>query len=203
MEVNITINKSRVKCHKSLKDDITETSMPDKQEFEIELYNDTPDVVLAKIDINNKPISYSGLILNPGQRIFLDRYLDTPNKFIFNAYIAEEGSNLDNNGIIKIYFYKELEYYITPYTTIPYNTIPLTNIIYSTTTTGRIEKGNESSQKLDIDNTINFNMIPFYTKTIKIIPVCANYTLSKNYCSECGAKLKTTYKYCPMCGYKI
>ena len=64
MEVNITINKSRVKCYKSLKDDITETSMPDKQEFEIELYNDTPDVVLAKIDINNKPISYSGLILN-------------------------------------------------------------------------------------------------------------------------------------------
>ena len=53
------------------------------QEFEIELYNPTSEVVMAKIEMNGKSISSSGIVLRPGERVFLERFLDNSNKFKF------------------------------------------------------------------------------------------------------------------------
>jgi hypothetical protein len=81
------------------------------QEFQIELFNPTTDVVLAKISLNNRVLSQGGLVLNPGQRVFLDRYFDVAKKFLFDTYevsnSAEVKEAIKNNGDVKIEFYKE------------------------------------------------------------------------------------------------
>lgn len=72
--------------------------------------------------------------------------------------------------------------------------------------TGRIEAGSSSSQEFDKVN-IDFEYLPFVTEKIKLLPISQKpFTpndLQKIYCSECGRKLKTQYKFCPYCGSKI
>ena len=72
--------------------------------------------------------------------------------------------------------------------------------------TGRIETGSTSKQEFDNVN-IDFEYFPFVTEKIKLLPMSQKpFTvndLQKIYCSECGRKLKTQYKFCPYCGTKI
>ena len=86
--------------------------MDNGTEFEIELYNPTQNTVLSKISVNNKLISYSGIVLRPGERVFLERYLDDPSKFKFETYNvsgnAEEIKQaIEKNGLIKVEFFNE------------------------------------------------------------------------------------------------
>ena len=60
--------------------------LTDGDEFEIELFNPTQNKVLAKIELNGKSIG-SGIILRPGERVFLERYLDEAKKFLFETYV--------------------------------------------------------------------------------------------------------------------
>jgi hypothetical protein len=60
--------------------------LQDSEEFQIELFNPTYNTVLAKIEINGKLISNSGLVIKPAQRIFLERFLDSDRKFLFETY---------------------------------------------------------------------------------------------------------------------
>ncbi len=72
--------------------------------------------------------------------------------------------------------------------------------------TGRINPGSISNQKFTNVN-IDFEYFPFVTENIKLLPISQKpFTandLHKIYCSECGRKLKTNYKFCPYCGSKI
>jgi hypothetical protein len=106
---NIAVNKSRLKVYKN--NDTPTYYLEKGQEFQIELLNPTTDTVLAKITLNNKLISQGGLILNPGQRVFLDRYLDVAKKFMFDTYevsnTEEVKEAIANNGDIKVQFYRE------------------------------------------------------------------------------------------------
>ena len=72
--------------------------------------------------------------------------------------------------------------------------------------TGRIEAGSSSTQEFDNVN-IDFEYFPFTTEKVKLLPISQKpYTtndLHKIYCSECGRKIKTQYKFCPFCGSKI
>ena len=72
--------------------------------------------------------------------------------------------------------------------------------------TGRIEAGSTSNQEFDNVN-MDFEYFPFVTEKIKILPISQKpFTandLHKIYCTECGRKLKSTYKFCPFCGSKI
>ena len=85
-------------------------------EFEIELFNPTQNKVLAKIEINGNNIGGSGIVLRPGERVFLERYLNEAKKFLFETYKVN-GSNSDvlkaieNNGDLSVKFYSE---YIQP-----------------------------------------------------------------------------------------
>lgn len=85
--------------------------MDDGTEFEFLFHNKTSDVYGAKISINNKLISSSMLVLRPGESVRLERYLDTPQKFIFNTYKVSKDSAefIKDNGLIKIDFYKEVD----------------------------------------------------------------------------------------------
>lgn len=60
--------------------------LQDSEEFQIELFNPTNNTVLAKIEINGKLISNSGLVIKPAQRVFLERFLDSDRKFLFETY---------------------------------------------------------------------------------------------------------------------
>jgi hypothetical protein len=92
--------------------------LQDGQEFQIELYNPTSDVVLAKIYLNGKVITQGGLVLNPAQRVFLDRYIDVAQKFRFETYEvtnnAEARKAIEKNGDIKVEFFKEMTHIPIP-----------------------------------------------------------------------------------------
>lgn len=137
--------------------------LTDSEEFEIELFNPLTECVLADIKLNGKSISKTGLVLKPGQRFYLDCFIDDKKKFVFNTYEVEATlesiSAISNNGKLEVYFYKEsvvsinnwrdrfntviIERYYPSYPTYPYwTTTPYygngTNIGYGigTTTTG-------------------------------------------------------------------
>ena len=101
----ITKSKQRLKQH-------TDTvSLNNGDEFEIELFNPTHNKVLAKIEMNGNSIG-NGIILRPGERVFLERYLDEAKKFLFETYVVN-GNNeevkqaIANNGDVVVKFYNE------------------------------------------------------------------------------------------------
>jgi DNA-directed RNA polymerase subunit M/transcription elongation factor TFIIS len=85
--------------------------LKDGSEFEIELYNPSRQTVLSKIKINGEFINGGGIILKPGERVFLERYLDIPNKFKFETYTVDTTNEtmnaIANNGDVEILFYEE------------------------------------------------------------------------------------------------
>jgi hypothetical protein len=106
---HICINKSRVKIYDKETD--PKIYLSKQTEFQIELFNPTTETVLAKITLNGNVISQGGLVLNPGQRVFLDRYLDVAKKFLFDTYevanTQEVREAIENNGDFKVQFYRE------------------------------------------------------------------------------------------------
>ena len=83
----------------------------DGDEFEIELFNPLTVSVLADIKLNGQSISKTGLVIKPGQRVYLDCFIDDRKKFKFSTYEIENSSEaLDatqNNGVLEVFFYKE------------------------------------------------------------------------------------------------
>ena len=79
--------------------------------FEIELFNPLTVSVLADIKLNGQSISKTGLVVKPGQRVYLDCFIDDRKKFKFSTYeIENSGESLDatqNNGLLEVFFYKE------------------------------------------------------------------------------------------------
>lgn len=85
--------------------------LSDKEEFQIELFNPLQDCVLADIKLNGNSISKSGLVLNPGQRFYLDCFIDDKKKFIFDTYDVDQTDEVKEaiakNGLLEVFFYKE------------------------------------------------------------------------------------------------
>lgn len=101
----ITKNKQRIKQFGQ------NVYLKDGSEFEIELYNPSRKTVLSKIKINGNFISGGGIILRPGERVFLERYLDVRRKFKFETYSVDSTNEtmnaIANNGDVEILFYEE------------------------------------------------------------------------------------------------
>jgi hypothetical protein len=83
----------------------------DDEEFQIELFNPLQNCVLADIKLNGQSISKTGLVLNPGQRFYLDCFVDDKKKFVFKTYDVdddEESLNaISKNGLLEVFFYNE------------------------------------------------------------------------------------------------
>lgn len=107
----IAVKKNVLKLYSVNKQDVN--YLPKDAEFEIELYNPLQETILAKISLNNKEISNGGIILRPGQRIFLERYLNEDRKFKFDVYSVEDTEEsklaISNNGLVSVSFYKEAD----------------------------------------------------------------------------------------------
>jgi hypothetical protein len=105
-EAYITKGKNRLKQHGE------SVYLNNQEEFEIELFNPKNISVLAKIKINGNYISNRGLVIKPGQRVHLDRYIDQANKFLFSTYVVDDTDEkvkqaIQNNGLVEIEFYDE------------------------------------------------------------------------------------------------
>jgi hypothetical protein len=266
---HITKKKSRLKVYNG-----HVVFLNDKDNFEFEIHNPKNKTVLCKIKLNGEYISTSGVVLRPGQRVFLERFLDSNNKFEFSTYdvkdTSENRSAIDLNGDVLVEFYDEQEIsnnflisnrtnygsgivygsrtndYIPKFGT----TISTTGGVYNTTTTtyntsnaiftssvssdtfrskfdtsktllsgkpnslkkknnsietGRIEKGEQSNQNFTnsyeqfyyhTSHTIKFKIQPTSTKNVSVEEI-------RQYCTECGTKMKSNYKFCPSCGNKL
>jgi len=106
-------------------------------EFEIELFNPTTNKVLAQIELNGKSIG-AGIVLRPGERVFLERYIETARKFLFETYTVN-GNNSEVqqaialNGLVNVKFYGEyVNFYIPP---VYYNSSPSIDWNYHNTKT--------------------------------------------------------------------
>lgn len=106
----ITTQKQRVKQNGE------NVFLKNNTEFELELFNPLQSTILAKIKLNGNYISSNGLVLKPGQRVFLERYLNEARKFKFETYEVDGRSSevkeaIQNNGLVEVEFYLE---YIQP-----------------------------------------------------------------------------------------
>ena len=155
----ITKGKKRLKQHTNT------VYLNNGDEFEIELFNPTKNKLLAKIEINGNPIG-SGIVLRPGERVFLERYLDEAKKFLFETYVIS-GKNKDvqeaiaNNGDVQIKFHEEI--------------IPFSNIgsgtLYGSGNTLTINNPN-----WNINNTTPFTYTTHNTLGGTSIPTSGTYT---------------------------
>jgi hypothetical protein len=89
----------------------TQVYLKDGQEFQIELFNPTQTRYLVKFKINGNYQADRGLILNPGQRYFLDRFIDEDRKLAFSTYEIEDSKAakkaIEKNGLLEVEFYSE------------------------------------------------------------------------------------------------
>lgn len=225
----IAVKKNVIK-HYNI-NDLTTVYLTDETEFEIELFNPLQETILCKFEFNGKSTNGEGLVLKPGQRVFLERYLDNDNKYKFSTYNVENTDDVKNaiskNGLLEIKFYKEKSYtqmYYQPWTTTFggcstavsaftttcfYNSCDDKSLLsmLNDIETGRIEKGKKSNQEFEYINQ-EFYDIPFHSELIKILPDSSQiFTLDdikhKRYCSNCGNKIKEKDKFCSNCGTKI
>jgi hypothetical protein len=100
------------KDRKRLKQNGQNVYLNNGDEFELELFNPSSTTVLAKIKLDGSYISGGGIVLKPGQRVFLERYLDDPRKFKFETYEVDGTSNevldaISGNGDVVIDFFDE------------------------------------------------------------------------------------------------
>jgi hypothetical protein len=257
---HITKKKSRLKVYNG-----HIVFLNDKDNFEFEIHNPKQKSVLCKIKLNGEYISTSGVVLKPGQRVFLERFLDTNNKFEFSTYevkdTSENRSAIDLNGDVLIEFYNEQEVEIYPHlsggnwstgwtniNTGPHigsgqnpnnpfftTTASNSNMSYFSNTassiggvrrmskssnvgpqikslkskksieTGRVEKGEKSNQSFTnsytqfnyfVSDIVKFKIQPAGTKNVNAEEI-------RQYCTECGTKMKKNYKFCPSCGNEL
>ena len=103
------ITNPKDKGRKSIKGD--KIYLDNGQEFEIEIFNPLKESVLADIRLNGNSICKTGLVVKPGQRIYLDCFVDDKKKFIFQTYQVDDTQEsletIEDNGLMEVFFYKE------------------------------------------------------------------------------------------------
>jgi len=141
--------------------------LQNNEEFQIEIFNPLRECVLADIRLNSQSISKTGLVIKPGQRVYLDCFVDDRKKFIFQTYEIEMTDEtkeaIQNNGLMEVFFYKEeavslknwseklrqvviREYYpVYPYWQPYYRPYPVWYGGYCTTNIGTTLQGNSIS----------------------------------------------------------
>jgi hypothetical protein len=102
---NIAVNRNRLKQYGE------KIYLKSGTHFEIELFNPKATKVLAKIFLDGVSISNAGIVVKPGQRVFLERWIDEPKKFLFETYDVENSNEakkaISENGKVKVEFYDQ------------------------------------------------------------------------------------------------
>lgn len=102
----VTVNRMR----RPLKGDVCR--LRDGEEYEIELFNPTQGKVACRITVDGRPIGDQMLVLRPGQRYYLDRWLSEPRRLKFSTYVADGSAEgraaAALNGLLRVEFFREL-----------------------------------------------------------------------------------------------
>ena len=111
---------AKVAVHKSLLKEYLNSSndrivyMDNGTEFQIQIFNPYTYTIGVSLSFNNNVQGNSNLlVLRPGERVWLDRYLDNESHLLFSTY--EVGNSqavkeaIKDNGNLCIKFYKEQE----------------------------------------------------------------------------------------------
>jgi hypothetical protein len=166
----------------------TQVYLKDGQEFQIELFNPTQTRYLVKFKINGNYQADRGLILNPGQRYFLDRFIDDDKKLEFSTYEVEDSKAakkaIEKNGLLEVEFYAEtflhrnlISYpriYPTTNWSQPIWTTNPNPFLYGTLSNGTLTTTGGSSTTTLAGSTVN--NITYTSGTV-------NYTSTPNYSS--------------------
>ena len=153
--------------------------LKDGDEFEIELFNPTQNKIKAEIRVNNKSIG-PGIIIRPGERVFLERYTSDSKKFLFSTYIVDDNNNqvreaIKLNGDVTVKFYKELPAttsitYHNPYVYYNGTTTPWTSGTFtcggSTITTAGYSSTWASTNSLS-EGTVEYSNKPFKQSSVE------------------------------------
>lgn len=144
--------------------------LKDGSEFEIELYNPSRKTVLSKIKINGEFITGGGIVLRPGERVFLERYIDVPHKFKYETYTVDTTNEtmnaIANNGDVEILFYEEEDTIDVRINTLSWNPTYKTNnyndIIgtYFNTSINYDSKSNVDVNLTSFNDTLGFSNNP-------------------------------------------
>ena len=187
-EAFVTKGKQRLKQHDG------NVYLKDKQEFEIELFNPTTTHQLAKIKLNGNYMTGGGIVIRPGERVFLERYLDSNNKFQFTTYDVGSSKSVEiaiqNNGSVEVEFYQE---YFKPI----YPQWQTSNVWYSDSTPNTTFPPTHDLNFFDsgITNNTNFGTISTNTSTMDSLSIDDNtLSSSRGIRSRKGTKCKSKSK---------
>lgn len=225
VEAHLTLKRKRLKNYNN------NFYLKDKQEFEIEFFNRHSQEIAVEVSYNNVTMP-NKLVIRPGERIWLERFLEDNKKLMFETYNVDKEAEKyikDNGNLILSFYHKTL---IFPYYTYAYSTYNYPTFTYDSTgtithqgvqnthtsntfqcssnnqqiETGRITKGNDSDQLL-VNCNIDFTSFSFNTINYKLLPYSQKSLTSKDirkYCNGCGIRIrKQTWEFCPKCGTKI
>lgn len=159
-------------------------------EFQLELFNPTETKVLARIELNGKSIG-SGIILRPGERVFLERYISEAKKFLFETYKVN-GNNkevqkaIESNGDVVVTFFKERIENVLPITYIDnilinrYDSGKYTQPITWTTSTALLNNDKSLTSNIGLTSFSNTAPVSNYASTDSLNLDMQKKTLSKS-----------------------
>ena len=108
----IAVNKSLLKEYSNSSNERI-VYMHDGTEFQIQIFNLYSYTIGVSFKFNSNSESSQLLVLRPGERVWLDRYLNNESRLLFSTYEvgnSEEVKNaIKDNGNLQIRFYKEKE----------------------------------------------------------------------------------------------
>ena len=108
----LAINKSLLKEYSNSSNERI-VYMNDGTEFQIQVFNPYSYVIGVSFEFTNHNKTSQLLVLRPGERVWLDRFLDDESKLLFSTYqvgvskVVQEA--IKDNGTLCIKFYKERE----------------------------------------------------------------------------------------------
>ena len=89
----------------------------DGQEFMLMMHNPTSKVIAAKLYFNGKAQA-NAIRLRPGERVWLDRFVDVDKKLKFDTYFVENSDEskhaIAGNGKVRVEFFEQAETVIPP-----------------------------------------------------------------------------------------
>jgi hypothetical protein len=107
-------------------------------------------------------ISSTGLVVNPGQRVYLERWIDESRKFKFSTYEVDNNVEtkraIANNGKVKVSFYEEVNKFMYP-------TFGNSGVIYTNDTGGQPYYYNNTITNGFGDNFTLTSSNAFYSST--------------------------------------
>lgn len=86
----------------------------DGQNFVIRMFNKFPQPIAARINVNGKSLGDS-ILINPGQKVDIERFLDEKKKFVFKTYDIDSSDPevmkaIEKNGDIQVELFQEKRY---------------------------------------------------------------------------------------------